>query len=127
MNESKMTHGRKRLALGALCAACFITMSGCLVTGSNYTKVDGRYIGPDTISRIEIGETDETWLMAVLGEPTSRSELTTGETIWRWEYNKVKRSSGSLFLIFRARDRTEVRSNVYVKLEEGVVTDVWSD
>lgn len=108
-------------------AACFLLTAGCLVRGKNYENIEGRYIGDQTLSRIEPGETNREWVLAVMGEPTTKSTLDTGRQIWKWEYRRVKSSSGSVLFVFGGSDRSVEVRNVYVEFEDDTVTSVWRD
>ncbi len=116
---------RAQLAAGAACFA--ITLGGCIASGSSKTYSSGRYIGDQTIARVEPGKTDKQWVMAVFGEPTSRTPLSTGVEIWKWEYTKVTTSSGSVLFIVSGKNRDETIRNVYIEFESDVVTQIWRD
>jgi len=113
----------------ALCVAAgsLAVLSGCLVRSSSKTVYSGRYIGTDTVSQIEPGKSKEDFVLAVLGAPTSRTPLSDGAEVWKWEYRKKKTSSGAVFLLVDADDHTETTGATYVVLRESVVEKVWQD
>lgn len=110
-----------------LAGLSLVAMPGCLASGHSSVRAEGRYIGPDTINKIEPGVTTREWVAAVLGEPTTRTTLTDGSEIWKWSSKKVTRSSGSLFLVFRGSERDVIERTVYVELDGDLVSRVWKD
>ncbi|MHC5028230.1 MAG: hypothetical protein ACYTGR_15870 [Planctomycetota bacterium] len=61
---------RTRVA-AAFLGAAVMGMTGCLVTVKHKTDVTGTPISNSTLSQIVVGETTESWLVAVMGPPTS--------------------------------------------------------
>jgi len=111
------------------CAAGLVLtagLAGC-VSGKSNVQSSGRYIGDQTIDRIEPGKTNRAWVRAVLGEPTTREVLPDGVEIWKWEYTRVTTSSGSVFFVVSGKSREESARMVYVVLEGDTVKDVWKD
>ncbi len=122
--KSNLARGAALSAGLALAAA----LSGCLASGSSSTTMSGRYVGPETMSRIEPGVTKRDWVHAVMGEPTSRTTLSDGRTeIWKWEHRSVSKSSGGVLLIAHGSSRHEYVGAAYVELVDGVVTRAWMD
>ena len=120
-----------RLGVGLVMAgACAALTAGCVVGGDSTVKTHGRYIGDQTISRIIPGKMDKKWVHAVLGEPTSRSVPAENTEIWKWEYSRIKTSSGSVLFAVASgqanRQETQIR-NVYVEFEGEIVKQVWRD
>lgn len=110
-----------------LVAGSLATLPGCIVKGRSYEDVKGTYIGDQTLSRIKPGETNTDLVLALLGQPSSRTSLDSGAEIWKWEYRRIKTSSGSVLLVFDGSDRTVEIRNVYVEMKDNIVTDVWRD
>lgn len=113
------------LALGLSAA---VASTGCLASGSSRSTSSGRFIGDDTVSKIEPGVTTREWIRAVLGEPSSAATLSDGRTeVWKWEFSETKASRGAVFLLFRSSTNRTTQRTVYVEFEEGVVRRAWSD
>jgi len=113
------------IALGVSAA---VASTGCLASGSSRSTVSGRFIGEDTVSKIEPGVTTREWVRAVLGEPTSAATLTDGRTeVWKWEFSETRASRGAVFLLFRSSTNRTTQRTVYVEFEDGVVRRAWSD
>jgi len=116
-----------RSAALALLICGIVALPGCVVRGSSETRTTGQFIGDQTISRVEPGETSKDWVLAVFGEPTSRTPLGEGVEIWKWEYRRVQTSSGSVLFVFDSDNRSEQARNVYVEFEGDVVDAIWRD
>ncbi len=113
-------------ALG-LAGTTLTVMPGCLASGHSYTQAEGRYIGQDTLRKIEPGVTSREWVYAVLGEPTHKNTLSDGAEIWKWSSKKVTKSSGSVFLLFRGSERDVTERTVYVEFDGDIVKRAWKD
>ena len=105
--------------------AGFMTLSGCLVGGSSEVRQEGSYVADSTLSHIEPGKTNDAWVLATLGNPTEKTELAPNRELWKYRYKEVKSSSGYVFLIFGGSDCKETRGQVFVELQDGVVTKTW--
>jgi len=116
-----------RFASTAVLTLAVLPLGGCLVTGSSKETMTGTHISPTTFSNIEPGVTTETWVRAALGEPTSRSELDDGSSLWRWSFRRDKTSSSAVFLIFGGSSRKESEGATFVQLKDGIVVKAWQD
>lgn len=88
----------KQLITGVILASFAITASGCLIVSGKSIDQSGVRISRATMRQIEIGRTTEQWVIAALGEPSSRAEV-GGEkdiVLLRYEY-RMRRSEGGLF------------------------------
>lgn len=113
------------LATLALLSLC---LGGCISSGS-VSEFEGPNIGDRTLSQIEPGDTTQTWVLAVLGEPTERAVIDDpGGTVevWKWTRRKVVTTRGSAFVVSSRSKSEEVRT-VYVEFKDGVVTRAWRD
>ncbi len=111
----------------AAATASLLFLPGCLIRSSSKTVYSGRFIGGDTIKQIEPGKSKDDFVLAVLGAPTSKTELSDGSQVWKWEYRKKHTSSGAVFLIVDADDHTETTGSTYVVMRDCVVEKVWQD
>jgi outer membrane protein assembly factor BamE (lipoprotein component of BamABCDE complex) len=120
---------RRVVACGALGVATIgvMTMPGCIASGSSHVSSEGRYIGHDTLTKIEPGETTKEWVLAVLGTPTNQTTLDDGTQIWKWSSKKVTKSKGSVFLLVRGSSRDVTERTVYVEFEDEIVKRAWKD
>src|SRR5262245_47774979 len=111
--------------IGPSLLAAVLGLSGCLVGGSSQVRREGSFVADSTLNRIEPGKTQESWVLATLGHPTEKTEVAPNHELWKYCYKEVKNSSGYIFLIFGGCDSKETSGNVFVELEDGVVTKTW--
>lgn len=117
---------RTLLALSTCTIAGPLLVGGC-VSGSSKVQSTGRYIGDQTISRIEPGKTDKAWVLAVLGEPSMKTTLPSGIDLWKWEFSRITTSSGSVFFVVSGKNREETIRTVYVEFQGDLVKQCWRD
>lgn len=118
---------RNRVVAVLVLAAIASVMSGCLVRSSSRTEYSGRYIGAETVRQIEPGKSKEDFVLAVLGAPSSKTQVADGSEVWKWDYRKRHSSRGKVFLLVSADDSSETQGATYVVMRDGVVEKVWQD
>lgn len=116
-----------RPILAALLAASTLFMSGCLFSGSSKTVQSGTYVGHATFAQIEPGVTDQEFVLAVLGPPSSRATLHDGAELWKWEHTSRRSSSGSVLFLMASNSHRETRNVTFVLLRDGIVERAWQD
>lgn len=118
--------GNIRCAIGLF---ALLPLAGCLVTSSNKVEESGIRVSENTLANVEVGRTSGDWLVATLGEPTSRTVVADrpGVEIWRYEHVRTERSAGAVFLIFGGSSSKTESSRVFFELEHGVVRRTWSE
>jgi hypothetical protein len=107
--------------------AAALLLGGCLINSSSKTEYSGRYLSPAAVSQIEPGETRQDFVLATIGEPTTKTALDDGSEIWKWEYRKTRSSSGSVFLLLNSDNQTRSEGATYVVFRDGVVEKVWQE
>ena len=115
----------RRAAL-ALALLPTVALSGCLVGRQTKTEVQGTYVGPDTIAQITPGKS-EAYVVALLGTPSSKTDVGNGNWLWKWHYVERKTSSGSVLFVFGGSSEHETQSTSYVEFREGQVVHAWRD
>lgn len=89
----------------------------------------GTYVSEKLFDRIELKRTTGEWLVAVLGEPDSKSTLSDATEIWRWAYQPTSEQI-SPFTVWGGggKDEPRVRQSLtFVQLQNGIVVDRWRD
>lgn len=104
-------------------------LGGCLVSSANNTSESGVRVSGATFDTIQVGQTTESWLVATLGAPTSRTAVADrpGVEILRYDYSRTERSSGSVFLIFGGTTSRQTTSRAFFEVTNGVVTKYWQE
>lgn len=118
---------RYRITLACLAGSSLFLMTGCLVRSSSRTEYSGRFIGRETAKQIEPGKSKQDFVLAVLGEPTSKTPVSDGSEVWKWEYRKKEHSRGKVFLLVNADDHSETQGATYVVMRDCTVEKVWQD
>lgn len=108
-------------------AAFLFTAAGCLISTSNSVNESGVRVGGSTLRQIELGVTTEQWLVAALGQPTSRSAVRGPGNVefLCYSHERVKQSRGKLFLLFSGSSSKVDRSRTCFEITDGVVTRYW--
>ena len=119
----------KRLITSVLLASFAISASGCLIISGNSLDQSGVRISQATMNQIEIGRTTEKWVIAALGEPTSRAEVGGDEdiTLLRYEYRVRQSRGGAVFLIFAGGSETTRRTTTYFEFTDGYLSRTWTE
>lgn len=112
-----------QLLVVALAATLF---PACIINANSHTTRSGKYISSETVQRIEPGKNAD-YVVAVLGDPSSKQVLGDGTEIWKWSYRERKTSSGAVFLIIDSDQTTETERSTYVELKDGQVARAWQD
>ncbi len=117
----------RQLARTALVLALAFTTGSCVIVRSN-SDVDrtGDYVSPQTFDQIEVGA-DADYVLALLGTPTTKSELSGGTEIWKWRYTEVRESHGGILLVVNSHKTTDTVHNSFVEFADGVVVRSWRD
>ena len=111
-----------------LAAATLTTLQGCLVTSGTTTRLEGQFVGSGTFNQIEPKVTTDKWLLATMGEPTSRTTIDDdGTQLWAWRYSRRVASRGGVFLIARTASDKQSQGGVFVELKDGIVQKTWRD
>src|SRR4051812_29251594 len=111
--------------LCAVAVLAMITSFGCLVGGSSEVKREGSYVSESTLNTIEPGKTGKAWILATLGEPSSKKEIEPGHELWKYSYKETKQGDGYVFLIFAGSDKQVAGGNVFVEFKDDVVSKSW--
>jgi len=98
----------------------------CIINVDSHSERSGRYVSASTLQQVEPGRT-QSYVLALLGEPTSRTKIDDGTEIWKWAYTETKRSEGSLIFVFSGDDTERIEGAAYVEFKDGVVQKTWQD
>jgi hypothetical protein len=96
-------------------------MCGCASSSGDV----GVRVGDATLSQFEAGVTTESWLVAVLGEPSSSSVVEGVENTRVLRYATSEHQSGLVSVLTGRGDRNTAVT--YFIVSDGVVTRFWAD
>lgn len=119
---SQATLSRSATAL----ALVTLGLCGCIINTDSHSQYSGKYISQQTLDQVSPGKTKE-FVLAVLGEPSTKTPLSDGTEIWKWRYRNTKRSSGSVLFVFNGDSTTETETATYVLFNADLVTETWRD
>jgi outer membrane protein assembly factor BamE (lipoprotein component of BamABCDE complex) len=88
--------------------------------------VTGVKVGPETIAQLQPG-TSKAFVLALLGDPTSKTDLGDGSALWKWAYSERKTSSGAVLFVFGSKTEHESTSTCYVEFKDDIVQRAWRD
>jgi outer membrane protein assembly factor BamE (lipoprotein component of BamABCDE complex) len=114
-------------ALSVALAASTLCLGGCLITSSSKSYQSGTYVSRATLNQIEPGKTDQEFVLAVLGPPSSQTTLHDGAELWKWEYTRRHTSSGAVLFLVASGSESENRVTSFVLFRQGIVERVWQD
>jgi outer membrane protein assembly factor BamE (lipoprotein component of BamABCDE complex) len=120
---------RRLRALGPALASAVAVALVASLPGCTYIMGDPspRFVGTETLERIDKGSTTQDWVVAVFGQPVFKARLVDGETqIWKYPYEFADKD-GSRMKLLSEREGERASRVVFVQLSGGVVTDWWRD
>lgn len=115
-----------RLAPALLSVAVVLTPACVVISTDGKAEVSGQYVSATTLEQIEPGASPE-YVTSLLGDPTNKTELSDGTSIWKWVHTETSRSTSHLLFLVNARKEHEGRHTAYVQFEDGVVSRCWRD
>lgn len=110
-------------AAAALFLACML--GACIIHVDSKVHRTGRTVGEETLRQVEPGR-DESFVLALLGEPTRRIPVDGGE-LWKWESTETHTKEGGLIFVFSSERTDTTVSAVWVELRAGKVVRQWRD
>lgn len=102
-------------------AAAAVVVGGC----SAPPRQTGVRIGDETLKQFKAGVTTESWLLAVLGPPTSSSVVQNipNTRVYRYALGEAAGGLGAIF----SGQASKNTSVVYFIITDGIVTRFWAD
>lgn len=107
-----------------LCATALVP--GCIITTGSHVHRTGKDVGRETLAQIEPGRKKD-FVLALLGEPTSKTEVEGGTEIWKWAYSERRVHHGSVLLVIETGQTQERTGASYVQFQDGSVAKAWQD
>ena len=103
-----------------------LLLPGCVVVAESNSKQIGKaYPGSASLQALEPGKVTRDAVTSLLGEPTRTTQLEADKELLVYEYRQTKRENVAIFLLLTANKKLETTQQVFVMLEDGVVTKVW--
>lgn len=107
-----------------------LPLAGCVIVATNSEGpigTKGGIMPEETLARIEPGQTTRSQVLALLGEPSSKSDE-KGLTQWQWDYvSPVQKQSCICLFKCRSTVEQQVQYRVFITLDGDVVQKKWTD
>ncbi len=87
----------------------------------------GAMVSQKTLDQIEPGKTSKVKLLALLGEPTRKKELSDGSELYTYSYVKKTTNNVAVFLVLAMHEDDEKHDSLYFEIENDVVRKFWRD
>ena len=84
-------------------------------------------VSQKTLDQIEPGKTSKVKLLALLGEPTRKKELSDGSELYTYSYVKKTTNNVAVFLVLAMHEDDEKHDSLYFEIENDVVRKFWRD
>jgi len=114
-----------RIGVFGILLAGLALLSGCLVAATSQTSHDGLFVADGTLARIEKGKTSRDWVLATIGQPSSKSTTSDGGEIWKYTYTTHTNSDTTIFLLFAGTSSDDATQTAYIEFKDAVVTNWW--
>lgn len=101
--------------------------SGCLISKSHSVHESGAKVSGPTLAQIKPSETTEAWLLAAVGDPTSRRDVDDHTHLLRYEHTVTTKKGGAIFLLYAGGESEQRKSSVIFEITDGIVTRYWTE
>ena len=101
-------------------------MSSCLIGSSSRTENTGKYVSENTLSQIQPGQ-DKAYVIALIGEPSSRTAIDDTTEIWKWCYTQEKDSQGHVILLVSSNNHSQTQHTTFIEFQNSKVVKAWAD
>lgn len=89
---------------------------------------EGIRIGDKTLEQFQPGNTSESWVISVIGPPSSRTDILDGnEPVSILRYALVEKPPGGLFSLFTGSAPPKTTATIYFVSRSGMITQFWAD
>ena len=88
----------------------------------------GIRIGDKTLEQFRVNDTSESWLISIIGPPTSRTEVTgMPEPTSILRYSVIEKPPAGLLSFFTGGAPPKTTATIYFIVRKGVITQFWAD
>ena len=112
------------VALRVLGACLLASTLGCWFAPEQET---GICIGEETLKQFKKGKTSETWLKAVIGEPSSESADAGDPALRVLRYSTTQETEQSFFDKLMGIPGSRTVGTIYFLIRDGMVVEFWAD
>lgn len=112
-----------------LIALVLFTATGCLISTASSVQEHGKPLSVSTLRQVEVGKTTEGWLLAAVGEPTSRAQVRGQDNVELlcYDHKRMKASNSTILFIFAGSSNKLETSRTCFEVTDGFVTRHWTE
>jgi len=118
--------GRNVLTV-VVCLLVSAVFAGCIVVADTNRRHTGMVPSAATIKQVELGETTAEWLIAAVGQPSSRQKVDEHTELLRYERTTTVNSSLNILVLLHTNDNTRTHEAVVFEVVDGVVQKYWTE
>lgn len=102
-------------------------LTGCaVISNHSHSKIEGNPVGDETIARIQIGDTTQSWLISALGPPDSASGIENGELL-KYSSRRITKWHGHLLFVIDSSSERIEKETYFFEFREGVLHRYWRE
>ncbi|MDP6098505.1 MAG: hypothetical protein QGG67_21425 [Gammaproteobacteria bacterium] len=109
----------------ALLLVMAVVLTGCLVTVDSDSRQLQTVWNEADATRLQLGISNEEWVITTFGDPISRLAYADGTEIWKYRNRSEKDMEVGVFLIFSVDIEEERTETLSIQFTEGLVTNYW--
>lgn len=102
-----------------------LTLTGCLVTVDSDSRSVYTAWEDGDVARIQLGNTDQSWVRSSFGEPMTKLSYADGSEIWKYRNRSEKDTEVGVFLVFSVDVEEERIETLSIEFIDGVVSNYW--
>lgn len=102
-----------------------LLLTGCLLTVDSDSRSIQNVWNDGDVSRLQIGQSDASWLRTSFGEPSTKLSYADGTEIWKYRNRSEKDVDVGFFLLFSIDIEQERIETLSIELTDGLVSNYW--
>jgi hypothetical protein len=111
---------------GLVLGTGLLLSSGCaIIDAHSETTTSGTIVSDESLARVQPGSTTTAWLLATLGEPSSREQVDGSTEILKYSSQQLVEVDSELLFIFDTSTRKEVHRTVFFECVDGMLSRHW--
>ncbi|MCE2881133.1 MAG: hypothetical protein LW636_02050 [Planctomycetaceae bacterium] len=109
-----------------LCALSTL-LGGCVYTEGRTVRDVGPQLSKESLAAVEPGKSTTEWLFAFAGEPKTRTTLTDGVELLRYDSDRRTTEGWYIFMLFASSSNTIERTCWWFETKDGVIMRCWGE
>ena len=98
-------------------------LSGCLFGSESNIDYQGRHVTEQQLQQLPPG-TPAAEVLALLGEPSERTDLGDGRSMWSWRYTRREKQATQVLLLLALKSEETWQGVVVAKLADGILESI---